>query len=689
MFGANKGFGTGNTGGGGGFGGGNTGGGGGFGGGANTGGNAAGGGGFGKPAGNTGGGFGGGNTGGGGGFGGGNNAGQTGGGFGGGNTGGFGGGGNTGGGGFGGGNTGGFGGNTANKGFGNTQQQTGPSPQQQEDNIRKAEARLGVAGPGYLQRGKTHWSVNVDLTSLRDDLLFETLPASLQTFLAEMHAFKKKQKQLHEDIQRTFAEQESDKKTGAKMLEERFSNITSGARSLDSAVTNCTMWERSADRLRIRVKALADYTSAFDKGVWEPLRMQGEDSISSGHRAGVRASSKCIFKDTIQRIGVDMERIDSTLRELEAAVAPQMRSGEVAQVNHILNSAYSYGLPQRITPASVATTSAHFAANYAPTSRTVGGDRRNNVESVISALDNELSALGEVGRRAARTHATAERTKELFIRTYGVSEARRVFAESSADGSDKVVLLADLLKGKQGSYYYDYEKSSRMAHSYNASFAGSAYQSEDQGQMESLLNTATGAPVMRYDAQIAMKLRAKEAAKATPAGGAAAGGFGAKTDGAAAPPTTGGFGAKSATPAPPTTGAAAPAAGGFGGGFGAKTDAAATPAPPAVGFGAKTDGAAPPAAAGGFGGGFGAKTTTPAPAATGAAPPAAGGFGGGFGAKTAPAPPAAGGFGAKNDIAAAPPAAGGFGGAGFGKTTGAKSVRENDATENGRGGRTE
>ena len=628
MFGANKGFGGGNAGGGGG----------GF--GANAGGNAAGGGGFGKPAGNAGGGFGGGAANTGGGFGGGN-AGGGGGGFGGGNTGGgggFGGGANTAGGGFGGGNAGGFGGNTANKGFGagNTQQQTGPSPQQQEDNIRKAEARLGVAGPGYLQRGKTHWSVNVDLTSLRDDLLFETLPTSLQTFLAEMHAFKKKQKQLHEEIQRTFAEQESDKKTGAKMLQERFSRITSSAQSLDSAVTNCTVWERNVDRLRLRVKALADYTSAFDKGVWEPLRMQGEDSISSGHRAGVRASSKCIFKDTIQRIGVDMERIDSTLRELEAAVAPQMRSGEVAEINHILNSAYSYGLPQRVTPASVATTSAHFAANYAPTSRTVGGDRRNNVESVISALDNELSALGEVGRRAARTHATVERTKELFNRTYGVSEGRRVFAESNTDGNDKVVLLADLLKGKQGSYYYDYEKSSRMAQSYNVSFGGSAFQSEDQGQMESLLNTAAGAPVMRYDAQIAMKLRAKEAAKTAPATSqpAAAGGFGAKTDGAAAPPAAGGFGAKSATPAPPATGAAPPAAGGFGGGFGAKTAAA----PPATGgFGAKTDGAAAPPAAGGFGG-----FSAPAPAA-----------------------------------------------GGFGMPTGGKSTRENDATENSRGGRTE
>ncbi|KAG8346674.1 hypothetical protein ERJ75_000134200 [Trypanosoma vivax] len=307
-----------------------------------------------------------------------------------------------------------FGSFGANKGFGIT---ATPGGQPQIPPYK------GIKGPGF----SAEWPRLVNLSTIRDDVVFEDLPPPLQHHLIELHNFVQAEHTAKQFVKSFLADSVGPEPGAAasyRSLSKNLCRLLNGKNAVDGIRVDCFERESQSNRLGHILDKCEEEVHNYIKHVWEP--MSEEDFTQRRTPSGSESSEP--FFSALCEIQTYMKEVSSIVSELEAALLPDGRRRKVpgtdndGKANAVLEQSRA-ALPHL----------SRFHAVSEPCEASAGSGSpaiTNPVAQVNSSLNNELTALLNLATWTLQLHSRAEDARDLFVHMYGASEAEILFSQN-------------------------------------------------------------------------------------------------------------------------------------------------------------------------------------------------------------------------------------------------------------------
>ncbi|RNF22031.1 putative nucleoporin (NUP54/57) [Trypanosoma conorhini] len=311
--------------------------------------------------------------------------------------------------------TAGFGGFGASKGFG-AATTIGGQPQ--------VPPYKGIKGPGF----STDWARSVNFSTLRDDVLFEELPPSLQQHLMELHNFIQTEHEAKGFVESFLADSAGAATATAdadassyRKLQKKLAQLAAGENAVDAIRVDCFERELQAQHLGMLLQKCEEEVVQYSKQVWEPLAEQDLTQRCGGNQTELPSEP---FQRCLRDVQTRMEGVSAALTELELAVLPNaQRQKRLAAAGNASATA---------EPASSAPPLSRYTAEVKPLDA-AGGLRptmaTHPIVQMNTTLSNELAALLNLAAWSSRLHARADAARDLFAHLYGASEAEVLLAQ--------------------------------------------------------------------------------------------------------------------------------------------------------------------------------------------------------------------------------------------------------------------
>lgn len=312
--------------------------------------------------------------------------------------------------------TGTFGGFGAGKGFGTTV----ATPAQPHLPQYK-----GIKGPG----SSTEWLHGVNLSILRDDVVFEDLPVPLQQHLTDFHNFIQAEHDAKQVVEAFLTDSATPNATPApsyRELVKKMNQLASGENAVDGIRVECFEREVQAHRLGQTLDKCEDDILDYMKNVWKPLSEIDFTQLAGGNRPKPASEP---FQRILREIQGCMDAISAAVSELEAAVVPcgrrvrgpvtddASRSNAAPEPPCASASEFLTKLTGGVELPDVPPPGLGSAASAHPVSR------------INASLSNQLTTLLNLAAWTLRLHTRADSARDLFVHNYGTSEAELLLAQ--------------------------------------------------------------------------------------------------------------------------------------------------------------------------------------------------------------------------------------------------------------------
>nr|CCC89792.1 unnamed protein product [Trypanosoma congolense IL3000] len=311
-----------------------------------------------------------------------------------------------------------FGGISINKGFGV------PSAQPQIPPYK------GIKGPGF----STDWLQKVNVSSLRDDVLFGDLPPPLQQHLMEIHNFIQAEHEAKQAVEAFLTDSTTRSiagDAGYRKLVTQLSQLTGGENAVDAIRVDCFEREVQSHKLSRAMDRCEEDIHNYMKQVWTPLSGLDFTLPISGSRP--RPSLEP-FQRALRETEECMKGLSTTIAELKASVVPggHCQRGIVVDDKNNINSVAD---PSSSSAASVhSRLTSGLQPPHVPLALGLGVSAHPIVR-IISSLSNELTALLNLAARTLWLHTRADNARDIFVHRYGAPEAELIFAQRQQEES--------------------------------------------------------------------------------------------------------------------------------------------------------------------------------------------------------------------------------------------------------------
>ena len=480
--------------------------------------------------------------------------------------------------------------------------------------VKTAAFFKGEKGPGFVDLTRQHWSLGIDFSKsppvLRDDILFDDLPPSVQEHLAHIHAFIAAERDANKKLNETFTVSRSTMdKYRAKMA-----TLRGGPDSFEAAKLQAQSLQTALTEFRDSIKSTQDFLSGAGQ-TWEPIRNAGAAYWAHEYNTRDQPASEFFAKAVTSLLG-RMNVLGTSIQELESSLLPEQHLKAKAilaqqqqeqrhgnQQSQVLlgdsrrgqfsdPSVNYYGAQQPQAAWGSLNTNGVFAGDGSTSSHhpVVSLAPTDASSLIFSTLEDQLQTLVTVARKVQNAHIAADAVRARYPEYFN-SDDRGLFAPRSDRLHQWACLeeddALDTFQGASGEYGYPSSSGGAGGASAisGANRRAGGRPSYEGGRLSARRTVAQ----MAYDPQL-NRVAAGQPGTAAVAGAApllsvaaapgavAPAGFGAAPAPAAA---VGGFGVPApAAPGQPAAAAAAPPAG-----FGSGTPSAfgASPLSPAAG----------------------------------------------------------------------------------------------------------